>query len=48
MPPWRTRAVPRQAPGDWHSPAPAKNGVGRLPHEVATDAVVKKSGLRPW
>jgi len=25
-----------------------KNGVGRLPHEEAADAVVKKKSLRPW
>ena len=29
-------------------PVQAKNGVGRLPHEEAADAVVKKESLRPW
>jgi len=26
----------------------AKNGVGRLPHEEAADAVGEKKSLRPW
>ncbi|EGV13962.1 conserved domain protein [Actinomyces sp. oral taxon 175 str. F0384] len=47
MLPWRARAVPRQAPGTG-TPPQAKNGVGRLPHEEAADAVVKKKSLRPW
>ena len=47
MPPWRTRAVPGQAPGTG-TPPQAKNGVGRLPHEEAADAVVKEKNLRPW
>ena len=48
MPPWRTRAIPRQAPGTARVHALATNGVGRLPHEEAADAVVKKESLRPW
>ena len=47
MPPWRARAVPRQAPGTG-TPPQAKNGVGRLPSEKAANAVVKEKGLRPW
>ena len=47
MPPWRTRAVPGQAPGTG-TPPQAKNGVGRLPGEEAADAVVKEKSLRPW
>ena len=48
MPPWRTRAVPRQAPGPVRPNAQATNGVGRLPDEEVADAVVKKKSLRPW
>ena len=47
MPPWRTRAVPGQAPGTG-TPPQAKNGVGRLPGGEAADAVVKEKSLRPW
>ena len=36
-----------QSPGST-KPVQAKNGVGCLPHEEATDAVVKKKSLRPW
>lgn len=36
-----------QSPGST-KPAQAKNGVGRLPHEEAADAVTKKESLRPW
>jgi len=36
-----------QSPGST-KPVQTKNGVGRLPHEEAADAVVKKESLRPW
>ena len=48
MPPWRARAVPRRAPGTARPHARVENGVGRLLHEEAADAVVKKESLRPW
>ena len=47
MTPWRARAVPRQAPGTTRTPRKAKNGVGRLPHEEAADAVVKEKEPQP-